>query len=106
MAFPLKNKDTGPVIRGTLKNGTGAAIDLTGATVLFSMRSQSGATVIEAQPALIVDAEAGVVEYEWTAEDTDDPGIYEAEFRVTLSDGNVETIPNDGYIPIKISERI
>ncbi len=103
--FFLKQNDTSPALRGTVKDGNGDPVDLTGATVHFHMRDTSGNVVIDA-PATIITPAEGVLEYVWATGDTEAAGIFKAEFEVTFSDGSVATYPNTGYIDVKITDDV
>jgi hypothetical protein len=46
------------------------------------------------------------VRYDWSADDTDTIGSYQAEFEVTYADASIETFPNDGYIRVEIIDDI
>jgi hypothetical protein len=106
MTFYIKQNDTVPSIRATLQNGNGDPVDLINATVRFHMRAiGSNSTTVDAA-AVIVTAEAGIVQYNWIADDTDTIGSYQAEFEVTYPDSTVETFPNDGYVRIEIIDDI
>jgi hypothetical protein len=103
--FNLKRGDRLPKISATLKDSTGAVVDLSGgATVTFRMRKvgSTGALKVNTS-ANIVNAAGGVVEYPWAATDTDTAGDYEAEFVANFG-SLVQTHPNDSYIDVKISE--
>ena len=59
--------------------------DLTGATVVFSMRNvETNVLKVTNAAATLVDANAGTIEYSWAAADVDTEGIFEAEFKVTI----------------------
>lgn len=100
-AFYIKEGDTSPALRYTLLP---SPIDLTGATVRFSLRLRGQNTpLINRVAALIVaPAAGGVVQYDWLTGDTATAGFYEAEFEVTYADSTIETFPNRGYIPVNI----
>lgn len=100
--FTIKQSDTLPVLSATLKDAAGAAIDLTGATVTFRMRrrGRTGPLKIDAA-ATVVSALAGTVQYAWASGDTDTPGSYDAEFRLTLPAGQ-ETVPNGNNLDIEV----
>ena len=107
LPWPLKEGDTSPAFKGTLKDGAGVVVDVTGSTVVFSMVNEAGGEpVIDEAAATILDGQGGVVAYAWQAGDTDRPGIYLAEFKVTFADLTVATFPNDGYRRIKIGDDI
>lgn len=100
MIFFLKRGDTSPALQYSLLP---APIVLTAATVRFSMRPRgSVAPSINRAVAVIEDALAGVVRYDWQVGDTALAGRYEGEFEVTYADGTIETFPNSGFIDIRI----
>lgn len=104
--FYIKRGDTSPSIQFALLPTT---VVLTGATVRFQMRarrSRGGATVIDAAATVLTATGTPTVEYKWQAGNTAIPGLFEAEFRVTYANGEIGTFPNDGFIPIQISEDI
>ena len=103
--FYMKQSDTQPRMLATLQDGDGAAINLTGASVRFHMRTLGGSTVVDAA-ATIITAASGLVRYDWVAADTDTVGSYQAEFEVTYPDTTVETFPNSGYIRVEITDDI
>lgn len=105
MAFHLKQNDTAPAIRGTIKDGNGEVVNLAGASARFLMRTQTGSVVVDAA-AVIVNAAAGIVEYVWQVGDTAIAGLFRAEFEITYSDGSVATFPNVGYIDVQITDDI
>lgn len=49
---------------------------------------------------------SGIVRYDWSADDTNAIGSYQAEFEVTYADASVETFPNRGYIRVEIIDDI
>lgn len=106
MTFNIKQNDTGPAMLATLQDASGAAVNLTGASVRFHMRSVSGGNPVVDASATVVTAASGIVRYNWAAEDTDSVGTYQAEFEVTYADGSIETFPNDGYIAVQIVDDI
>jgi len=106
MAFYIKQNDTAPIILVTLKDGNDAVVDLTAATAMFKMRAVGQTTVKTSASAIIHNADAGQVRYEWAASDTDTIGSYEAEFQITFVDGKVETFPNSDFIRITITDDI
>lgn len=98
MSIYLKKNDRLPVLRATLLGPTGAAVDLsTASSVRFRMRRR-GASVLKVDAlATVVDAAAGIVQYQWASGDTDTEGQYDCEFVVTIG-GLVETVPSSGYV--------
>ncbi len=104
--FYIGQNDTTSITRD-LKDSFGAPVNLTGATVKFSMRVKpAGAVKINAANATVVAAGTGRVKYIFTASDTDTADEYEAEIGVVYSSGTVETFPNRGYIPVIVQDDI
>jgi Rib/alpha/Esp surface antigen-like repeat protein len=106
MSFYIKQNDTVPSLRAALENGSGTAVDLTGATCQFHMRSIGATAVTVDAVSQIVDEATGIVQYNWIAADTVTVGSYQAEFEVTYPDGTIETFPNNGYIRVEITDDI
>ena len=104
--FYIKQNDTVPSLRAALENGSGTAVDLTGATCQFHLREIGKTSVTTDSTAQIVNEATGIVQYNWVADDTDTVGSYQAEFEVTYSDGTIETFPNNGYIRVEITDDI
>ena len=111
MAFTIKQNDTKPDFVVALRDDIGepgeAPIDLTTATdVVFNMRIEGGAVTISRAAVTVSDAANGEVTYEWDPADTDTVGTYEAEVEIEWPGGGVETVPNDGYFEIKVTDDI
>ena len=104
-AFLIKQGSTSPSLSYFLEPA--ALIDLTGATVTFSMRDSSGMVTIMAAPVTIVTA-TGLpeVRYDWLLHDLDVPDVYEAEFAVTYQNGTTEIFPTKGYISIMVYDAV
>lgn len=101
MSFAIKQNDTSPSLLATLKDFSGNAINLTGASVRFHMKGLEGTVKVDAEMT-IQNATLGVVRYDWQAGDTDTVGTYYIEFEVTYSDGSIETFPNNGNQSVKV----
>jgi 5-hydroxyisourate hydrolase-like protein (transthyretin family) len=95
MAFNIKQNDTSPSLQATLKDAALTAIDLTGATVRFHMKSIDGTVKVDKVMTIVNEAN-GVVQYNWVTGDTDTVGTYYVEFEVTYADASIETFPNNG----------
>ena len=105
--FYIKANDTASFITRDLKDAFGAPVNVTGAAVKFSMRVKPAGTVkVDDQDAVIVTAGTGRVRYEWTAANTNTADEYEGEFQVTYANGKIQTFPNDGHIPIVVTDDI
>ena len=105
--FYIKEGDTASFITRDLKDAFGAPVNVPGAAVKFSMRVKPAGTVkVDDEDAVIVTAGTGRVRYEWTAANTNTADEYEGEFQVTYANGKIQTFPNDGYIPVVITDDI
>lgn len=102
----IKQGDTAPAVEGTVYERDGVTIqDLTGATVTFSM-SKNGSVKINNAVASVANAPAGLVQYSWAASDTDTPGDYDGEFRITFASGLIERVPNNKNLVIRIVKQV
>ena len=101
MAFNIKQNDTSPSLQATLKDASGTAIILTGASVRFHMKALDGTVKVDAAMT-VTDNLNGVVQYDWQAGDTDTVGSYSVEFEVTYSDSTIETFPNNQNLTISV----
>jgi hypothetical protein len=91
----IKRGDTARAITDTLLFG-GAAINLTGATVLLILRNKETQNVIPRE-ATVVSAVAGTVSATLEDEDTEHPGAYYMEWEITFGDGRVLSVPDNDY---------
>jgi len=116
MAYPfdfiIKTGDTLPTLAAVLAGADGSPADLTDATVVFQMTDRATQTLAVDAAAVIVNAGAGSVQYNWSAGDPDTdtpadtatPGYYDARFIVTYENGSVQTFPNSTDILVKIQQ--
>ena len=107
--FYIKQNDTASFLTRDLKDAFGAPVNVTGAAVVFSMRVKpAGSMKITRETAVIVTAGTGRVRYEWNSSDgdTNTADEYEGEFQVTYAYGKIQTFPNDGHIPIVVTDDI
>jgi hypothetical protein len=88
MTFRIYQGSLLPSIADTIRVG-GLPVNLTGATVAFSMRPEDAATLaLDHVAAVIVSAAAGTVQLDWPAGSTSiDPGAYRAWWTVTDENG-------------------
>ena len=103
--FYLKRGDTSPSLVYALLP---VSVDLTGATVRFSMKSRdSGSVKINRATAVVVTPTGTpTVRYDWQPADVDTVAFYDAEFEVTYQGGAVETFPNVGFIRVAVGQDI
>ena len=105
--FYIKANDTASFITRDLKDAFGAPVNVTGAAVVFSMRVKPAGTLkVTRQTCAIVSGGTGRVRYEWIADDTDTADEYEGEFQVTYANGKIQTFPNDGHIPVVVTDDV
>ena len=109
--FIIKRNDTAPVMEARLLTKTLQNVSIVGATVVFNMRSPSGVVVIDRAAVTVLNAETGLVKYEWDAGDTARSGTYQGEFEVTFFDGKIETFPKSenaasNFITIVVSDDV
>jgi hypothetical protein len=101
----IKAHDRLPSVEAILGFASGAVEDLsTASAVHFIMRdrqSPTGPPKVDS-PAIIVDALAGSVRYDWGVGDTDTPGTYNAEWQVTYTDGRKQTFPTLTYHTVNV----
>ena len=69
------------------------AVDLTGATVVFSMDDEFGTAKVNAAVGVLSDGPGGKVKYLWAAADVDTEGLFFAQFAIQVSSKDYR-IPN------------
>lgn len=100
--FTIKRGDRLPTLRYTLNGADGLPMNLTGATVVFNMRLRSDSSLkVNRGAVTIVTPLSGLVDYAWSATDTNTVGTYDAEFEVTIA-GLAMSFPNDSNLVIEI----
>lgn len=106
--FQIKQNNTSPALEGILRDGFGSPINITGATVVLNTRLQPGGAVKinGGTMGAVGSAVNGRVKYSWAAADTDTAGIYEAEIKITFSNGKIRTIPPKGYFTVDVADDI
>lgn len=102
-SLTLTAGDLYPVVRVTLTDDTGAPVDLTDAqSATFTLRRVGAAEpAFTAAAAIASPATDGVLEYAWTAGDTEVPGDYDAAFRALYTLGGV-SYPSVGRLRVRI----
>lgn len=106
--FSIVEDDTSPSFDVVLLDGFEQPIDLTGATVVFSMRLKpAGAVKVNAGTmGAVGNAVDGRQIYVFTDSDTDTPGIYEGEVKATFANGKKRRIPPEGYIEVFVKDNV
>lgn len=92
----LVQGDTGPQIKVTVtREDTGEVINMAGGSCVLKVRKRGGNSVLFTLTAIDAgtNLEDGIAIFIFGTGDLDiDPGNYEGEIEITLSDGTVETI--------------
>jgi hypothetical protein len=104
--FVIRQGDTLPVLTATMVDANGNAINLTGGSVIFVMRSLLSATPAITATATVVTPATGAVSFTFSATQTATAGRYLGCFVATLSSGSVQTFPADGYLELSIEENL
>ena len=84
--------NTSPSIVDTI-TAAGEPQPLTGASVRLRMRAEHSATLKVDAAAVVTDAAAGAVRYDWAAGDLDTAGRYRAWWQVTFGNGKIQDTP-------------
>jgi len=93
--------DTQPSIFGTLTI-SGTAVDLTGALgVRFQMRLATDRRLLVDSAAVVTNAAAGAVRYDWAAGDLATAGDCVSRWEVTFSDGSKEHSEPENTITVE-----
>jgi hypothetical protein len=99
-----KKGDTAPAIAEQLFDGLNAPVNLAGAAVRFRAWGQGAASAEVDAVATITDAALGKVSYTPVAADTDTPGAYLVDWRVTFGGGAIEKFPNSDWQKLLIKD--
>ena len=103
----VKKDDTRPHLDVALEDEEGFPMNLTGATITFSMRDAATKVAkVTNSSCTVLDALRGEVRHSWTTSMTDTEGVFEGEFQVTDFESRVQTFPSSGFVVIVIVESI
>lgn len=78
-----------------LKEKDHSVVSLVGATAAFYFRKvelPGGPAKVSGQSMNITDATNGKLEYRWQTGNLSDPGLYNAEVRVTFADATIQSV--------------
>lgn len=107
MLFAIKENAREPAIKVRASTWGNENLDLTGATVVFTMRNRAtGVNKIDEQVCVITAALTGDFEYRWAAGDTDTIGEYDGEFKITLGSGKVLIVPTHDYVIVRVVDAL
>jgi hypothetical protein len=109
--FHIKRNDTLPVLKMQLIDrsclGSRVPFDLTGvSSATFTMKNSCGDIKIMAKTAQILSFSGGVIQYNWEEDDTNESGLFDAEFQLVYTDGKRLSIPQIGSIRVEIENDV
>lgn len=99
----LKVDNTGPALRAMLLDEDGNPVNLNGFTATLRVKKPYADSAKVDAAMTIFDAERGIVEYDWSASDTDEAALYKAEVETTDGTDTI-SYPSDHYFRIHIME--
>lgn len=107
--FFIKRNDTFPSLELSIIDraclGNKIPFNLSAVTACtFTMTNECGDIKIMANPAQITSYSGGCISYNWSAEDTNEAGIFYGEFQLIFSGGARMSIPQIGNITIEIGK--
>ena len=103
----VKQHDTRPHLDVAIEDVEGYPINLTGASVTFSMRSAADqSTKVNAAASIILNATRGEARHQWSSSMTDTVGVFEGEFSVIDFENRVQTFPSNGFVTIIIVDSL
>lgn len=101
--FTIGLGNTAPSLASALLDGASDAVNLAGASVVFTLYELGGETIAFSAAAAITSSSSGRVQYNWQAGDTDVRGHYLGRFTVTYTDLTTQDFPNDRYIDVYVT---
>jgi len=120
MTFYIKQGNTSPALLRQMLDDTGTKVNLTGATVDFSLAKVAGPVVLSRVAAQVWSGPAtlsngttitvtpvdGWMRFAWPPGGIAEAGAYNAEFNATLPGGTLETVPNSGYELVHVGKTL
>jgi len=102
----FKQNDVGDKVSATLEDDNGA-IDLTGIDDVTLVIEDTDGNQVMDKSVNVTDSANGEVEYEWVSGDPIETiGVYRAEFKIIDGAGDTETVPNNGYVSLKVEDEL
>lgn len=100
----LKQHDLAPPYYGKAVNSAGLPVDLSGATVLATMKPKvGGSAIFTRQACTITNAATGLFLYQWQAGNTDTVGEFVIEFEFAPAASGKFTLPADRIAEVEIT---
>ena len=105
--FHIVQGDTLPALTAVVQDDAGTPMDLGDVTaVQFHLLTRGTRELLVDDAGEVVDAQGGVVGYDWSAGDTDRAGLHRAEFQLTFTGGLILTVPNAGEQLVEITPQL
>lgn len=99
--FFIKKGDQAPSLRCRLLDGSLQPINLSSASsVALKMQGKSLTGVSSVLNEAVHGR--GVVSHAWSSSDTNTPGEFRAEWKITWGSGLVQTVPSEGFFTVKV----
>ena len=104
--FVIKRGDLEPPISATIKDSTGAAVNLTGATAppLVLKPIGGGSSLRYSTGTSVVSAAAGTIKHLWQTGETTTAGVFFGEWEVTWPSSRPQTFPTEGTFSVVIEQ--
>lgn len=102
--FTIKKGDTKPDLEVTFTQGGSALTEISSAIMYMRHRQGDRTLVLDGVALEASDESSGVWKYDWQSGDTDTYGSYDVEFKLTLDDGSIVTVPTHGYERIVVGQ--
>lgn len=102
--YVIKQGDQLPDLEATLVDADEAAVDVSGATIVFrAVKVDDESVKFSGAGSLGATPSSGEVSYAWDAADTAEPGVFNCEWEITIG-GKTRTIPEQAYFKLLITE--
>jgi len=104
--FVIKRGDLEPPITATIKDATGAVVNLTGATspVLILKPIAGGSAQRLSTGTTLLDATNGRIRHAWQSGETTTAGSYFAEWEVSWPTSRPQTFPTEGTFMVVVEQ--
>jgi hypothetical protein len=108
VAFKIKQGDTRPNLPWQIFQSDGVTpLSLAAATsVSIVVRPKAGGAMTFKSACSILDAAQGSGIYDWSTGDTATSGDFHYEFEILWNNGDVQTVPVDGYFDLVVVDDI
>lgn len=105
----IKQGDTRPALNATLIGADGSPQNLTGVNLYVQIEDYGSGELVNKSSAKKTDPQAGKVRYEWSKEDTSEPGYYRVSFLAIYgesgSNPDYQHFPNEDGLTLEVNRR-